>query len=95
MLTARVLPNIGGCIEMLDLTLSDQITRPVLVALSNPAAIRDARESAHFAMLPYVNRVRGNELRCDDNIISVPLNTEEPLALHGESWRPKFGEITL
>ncbi len=91
-LRARVLPEIGGCIASLDLILPDQKTCPVLLApamanaVSGAAKVEDARQSAHFAMLPYVNRVPGNVIVCDGTPIPMPRNTDEPLALHGAGW---------
>ena len=94
-LTARVLPKVGGCLERLDLILPDQVVSPVLAAASASAAqAGDARLSAHFAMLPYVNRARGNALRCGDQIITVPPNTDEPLALHGAGWQGEWRVIS-
>ena len=87
-LTAQVLPEIGACIERLDVALLGQSNRPVLIAPSRSGTqAGDARQSAHFAMLPYVNRVRSNVLHCQGRTISMKPNTDETLALHGVGWQ--------
>lgn len=87
-LTASILPKVGGCLKGLDLKRPDGGVSPVLLAPSTIAACAgDALQSGHFAMLPYVNRARGNTLRCGDQIIPMPPNTAEPVALHGAGWQ--------
>ena len=87
-LVARVLPEIGSCLESVMLIRPDGTTTPVLLAPSVAAMqAGDARQAAHFPMLPFVNRVPGNMLRCEGREFSVAPNTDEPLALHGTGWQ--------
>ncbi len=90
-LTVRVLPETGGCIESFALTLPGQQNSPVFMAPSlSLTQAGDAKQSAHFLMLPYVNRVRGNEIRCKDHVFNMLPNTSEPLALHGVGWQGRW-----
>ena len=87
-LSVGVLPEIGGCIETFELTLPGQPAVAILSAPSLPLThAGDAKQSAHFLMLPYVNRLRGNEIRCEDSVFNMLPNTSEPLALHGVGWQ--------
>ncbi len=90
-LTVRVLPEIGGCIESFELTLPGQPGVTILLAPSLPLThAGDAKQSAHFLMLPYVNRVRGNEIRSKNLVFAMTPNTSEPLALHGVGWQTSW-----
>jgi aldose 1-epimerase len=94
-LSAHVRPDVGACLEAVEVVLPDGRRQPLLLAPSREAAdAGDALQSAHFAMLPYVNRVRGNVLGVEGRQIPMPPNTSEPLALHGAGWQARWNVLS-
>ena len=92
-LEARLLPEVGGCLLSLD-HMEGMRRQHILIAPSVEAAQSgQTAQSAHFLMLPWVNRIPGNRLLCEGDAIAIQPNTPEPLALHGIGWQRPWSVV--
>ena len=86
-LEARILPEAGAGFAALT-WLAEGGTQPVLQGEAGGAG------EAFFAMLPFANRARGNQLSAPGtSAYTLEPNTSEPLALHGIGWQRPWSVV--
>lgn len=84
-LTLDVLPAIGGSIARFD-HLGPEGRQPLL--RGTDGAYSEVLESACFALVPYVNRIRGGVFQCDGREVRLACNLPgDASPLHGQGWR--------
>lgn len=78
-------PSVGGSIARFDVVADGQVV-PLLRGTDVP--YDDVLEAACFPLVPFVNRIRGGEFRCDGRTVRLSPNLPgDASPLHGQGWR--------